>query len=461
MNRLMPCVTPWGLPMLLAVALALPAHATTPVAGEVVLVAGPAFVQTASERAALQRGAKLLPGHTIITGEGGFAHVRMADGGMVAVRPLSEFAIDVFDYQGDATRDRVRYELREGVARSITGAVGEVNKDAFRLNTPVAAVGVRGTDFVVSTDDARSRIAVNSGAVVVAALGAGCSADAFGACTGSGLFLGAAPEKDGRYVEVAMGDPAPRIVQDPASSPDSKSMPHPKEPAVHVSSSSSDTANRSTTPTALELSPPRTAPPAPTPPAPPPTTVPATPIVIPATPVAPVIPPPELVATPAGAYWGRWDSKATLGDDGVALASQLRAAGRPAIVANSVYVGGLDLVNTNLPRTGQAEFLAAGGEGVLLSDKGDTLLSVGPGKLSVNFDSRTFDTQSRFDSADKSYATSASGTINARGFLHSDPTQSDSVVTGALGQRLDSAVTTVQRQFADGQLEGIVIWGQR
>ena len=33
--------------------------------------------------------------------------------------------------------------------RSITGQWGEAARDRFRLNTPIAAIGVRGTDFIV------------------------------------------------------------------------------------------------------------------------------------------------------------------------------------------------------------------------------------------------------------------------------------------------------------------------
>lgn len=420
-------------------------HAAAPAAGEIVLVAGPAFVQSAAGQAPVVRGGTLSAGETLITGEGGFVHVRMADGGMVAVRPLSEFHVDVFDYHGDASTDRVRYQLREGVARSITGGVGETNKDAFRLNTPVAAVGVRGTDFVVATDNARSRVAVNSGAVVVAALGSGCAAEAFGACTSGGLLLGAAPSADGRYVEVAVGNPAPRLVQDPATSPDNTAVPHPQEPVVSVRAATPDTADRSKPSSVLEL--PSTVTPEPEPSLPEPSLPP---------PVPPVV-----VPVPANAYWGRWDSMASAGSDTAMLASQLRAVGKGALVANSVYVAGLDAMATNLPRTGRADFLAAGGDGVLLSPDGNTALTVGPGTLSVNFDNRSFDTRSSFEGNGTTYATSASGIINAGGYLHSDPTRSDSLVTGAIGKNLDSAVTTVQRTFDDGQLNGVIIWGPR
>src|SRR5690606_32999933 len=124
---------------------ALSTASTEAVAGEVVLSAGPAFLRLPTGETPISRGTKLKPGDTIVTGEGGFVHVKMADGGLVAVRPLSLFEIEVFDYRRQAHSDRVRYRLEEGVARSITGAVGETNKESFRLNTPVAAVGVRGT----------------------------------------------------------------------------------------------------------------------------------------------------------------------------------------------------------------------------------------------------------------------------------------------------------------------------
>lgn len=41
----------------------------------------------------------------------------------------------------------VRFRLDRGVARAISGAAAEGARERFRLNTPLVAIGVRGTDF--------------------------------------------------------------------------------------------------------------------------------------------------------------------------------------------------------------------------------------------------------------------------------------------------------------------------
>jgi hypothetical protein len=50
------------------------------------------------------------------------------------------------------------------------------------MNTPVAAIGVRGTDFVAQTDAMATRVSVQFGAIVLAPLGDACQAGTFGPC---------------------------------------------------------------------------------------------------------------------------------------------------------------------------------------------------------------------------------------------------------------------------------------
>ncbi|MFM8637711.1 MAG: ATP-binding cassette domain-containing protein, partial [Betaproteobacteria bacterium] len=55
----------------------------------------------------------------------------------------------------------------EVVVRSITGQWGEAAKDRFRLNTPLAAIGVKGTDFAVRVEPDKTAAAVYTGAIVL------------------------------------------------------------------------------------------------------------------------------------------------------------------------------------------------------------------------------------------------------------------------------------------------------
>ncbi|MBM3338416.1 MAG: FecR domain-containing protein [Betaproteobacteria bacterium] len=154
--------------------------------GEVLLAVGNASIERNQQIIEpLKRGEKLLEGDAIRTELGSHVHVRFVDGALVSVRPLGHLVISAYQFDPlDPASSKVRFEVSKGTARSITGRAGQAARDRFRLNTPVAAVGVRGTDFVVSTDREMSTVTVQDGAVIVAALGERCSVRALGPCDG-------------------------------------------------------------------------------------------------------------------------------------------------------------------------------------------------------------------------------------------------------------------------------------
>lgn len=135
---------------------------------------------------ALKRGMSVFVGDRVETSASGHVHLRFVDDAAVAVRPDSSLEIQAYHF--DAQRpagSEVRLQVEHGIARSISGRATEVDKNRFRLNTPVAAIGVRGTDFIVQASDAAMRASVAEGSIVVSALGGGCIAEGLGPCAGS------------------------------------------------------------------------------------------------------------------------------------------------------------------------------------------------------------------------------------------------------------------------------------
>jgi len=134
------------------------------------------------DRETLKVGTSLSEGDLVITEANGRAQIRMSDGGLIALRPGSELLIEAFLYSGgsDASadgqrQDRSFFKLLKGGLRSITGAVGQAEKEAYRVETPVATIGIRGTDYLAYLCDANCaaggvlnaglHVAVNSGGV--------------------------------------------------------------------------------------------------------------------------------------------------------------------------------------------------------------------------------------------------------------------------------------------------------
>ena len=130
----------------------------------------------------LERGAPIRVGDKIETAEGGHVHIRFVDGGRLSVRPLSRLQVENYTRSVDQPAlTAIKFRLDEGVVRSITGTWGEAARDRFRLNTPVAAIGIKGTDFVVKTDINNTLASVYTGAIILTPLASGCQSS-FGPC---------------------------------------------------------------------------------------------------------------------------------------------------------------------------------------------------------------------------------------------------------------------------------------
>src|SRR5690606_32449664 len=199
--------------------------------GEVIFLVGDVRVQRGDQRQLLELGDYIFAGDRLKTAAKAHLHVRFVDDGLVSVRPDSQVAVQVYDFHPDEpARNRVRLVLEEGALRSATGRAGEGNREAFRVNTPVSAIGIRGTDFVVYANDQLARLSVNTGGVVMAPFGAGCLAEAFTPCGGdASAELFASINK--ALLEVRAGE-GYALVTSEGPTPDEVNPPHPTESAL-------------------------------------------------------------------------------------------------------------------------------------------------------------------------------------------------------------------------------------
>jgi len=155
--------------------------------GEVALLIGKASVIHAGGlKEALQRGDSLYAGDLLETNQAGHVHIRFIDDGVISVRPSSRLYIERYNYDVDSPeKSAIRFRLDKGVMRSISGKATNAAHDRYRLNTPVAALGVLGTDYVVKVNEGEMWVAVYSGGVAVAPFGQGCLAADLGICQGA------------------------------------------------------------------------------------------------------------------------------------------------------------------------------------------------------------------------------------------------------------------------------------
>jgi len=88
-------------------------------------------------------------GDLVSTEQDSYARLKFSDGGEVTISPNSKLKIDAYGFDENAPeKDNFVFSLIKGGLRSITGLVGKRgNRDAYRLNTATATIGIRGTHF--------------------------------------------------------------------------------------------------------------------------------------------------------------------------------------------------------------------------------------------------------------------------------------------------------------------------
>jgi len=115
------------------------------------------------------------PGVRVTTGDNSAALLAFPDGQIIWLQSNTSFLVTEYRFiETHKKRSNIVFSLFEGGLRAFSGLIAKRNKAAFSLRTPMAVLGVRGTDFAVvltkgaSTDTKDSLYAtVYSGAIAV------------------------------------------------------------------------------------------------------------------------------------------------------------------------------------------------------------------------------------------------------------------------------------------------------
>ena len=92
----------------------------------------------------------LMQNELIVTGAESLAVIQLNDDSRMTLRPNSEFRVnrlDLDEESSDRSGQIAVLNLLRGGLRLVTGIVGKLNPAGYRLSTPVATIGIRGTEF--------------------------------------------------------------------------------------------------------------------------------------------------------------------------------------------------------------------------------------------------------------------------------------------------------------------------
>lgn len=143
-----------------------PAAALATAAGQVTYLSGVLSAKGSDGKIrVLSPKSDVFSGDLLSTEKKTFAQIKFTDGGVVILRPASQFKIDSYHFkEGDAGSDSNSFSLVKGGLRAVTGLVGKRNQANYDMKTLAATLGIRGTHFgVIFCQDNCAELAPPSG----------------------------------------------------------------------------------------------------------------------------------------------------------------------------------------------------------------------------------------------------------------------------------------------------------
>ena len=183
------------------------------VAGHVAFVNGQVVLaQQGKPNRSVQTGDPVYVGDHIQTLANSQLHLRMVDNAFLALRPSSQLVISAYQYDKDQPQaSKIRIDLEQGTSRAVSGKGGQAAKNQYRFNTPLAAIGLRGTDYTVWADAEKTRVSVAQGGVIVSPLGPDCLMSQLGPCA-SALSRELTSGTPNLFIEITANQ-APKLLQ--------------------------------------------------------------------------------------------------------------------------------------------------------------------------------------------------------------------------------------------------------
>lgn len=118
-------------------------------AGNVIASVGTVTAQSQGRSRNLTKGDPVCVGETITTSQSASAEIRMADEGLIAIRPQTKLKIEKYAFSG-TDKDGSFLSVLKGACRVITGKIGKQHPENDLIKTPTVLIGIRGTDHEVA-----------------------------------------------------------------------------------------------------------------------------------------------------------------------------------------------------------------------------------------------------------------------------------------------------------------------
>lgn len=132
--------------------------------GEITAVQGEAQLQREATVLPVKKGTSLEEKDLLETQKHSKVQVILKDDTVITIGPQSSYFFETYQ---DQAEPKVLMRLQHGFFKIITGKIGKIAPERFKVKTEVATIGIRGTQFMASVQEGKESIACSRGALVV------------------------------------------------------------------------------------------------------------------------------------------------------------------------------------------------------------------------------------------------------------------------------------------------------
>ena len=131
--------------------------------GKITAINGSATIERNEQTLIAKIGSLIETQDTIVTGDNSQLQMIFNDKTVITLGERTRFVIQAFMFNG-LSDSLAEFSLAKGFMKSVTGQIGKLAPERFKVKTKDATIGIRGTTFTLETNDRFTQLITLSGA---------------------------------------------------------------------------------------------------------------------------------------------------------------------------------------------------------------------------------------------------------------------------------------------------------
>ncbi|WP_321325287.1 FecR domain-containing protein [Thiomicrorhabdus sp.] len=140
--------------------------------GTVTALKGKAFIERFNQNIAVKTGLKITEKDIIHTANKSYVQIIFNDKTTITLGSNTIFAVSAYNFS-DASHSQAKFDLSNGFIKVVSGKIGKLVPNKFKIKTKTATIGIRGTVFTVLTNKSKTRLSTLKGQTYLVPLATG------------------------------------------------------------------------------------------------------------------------------------------------------------------------------------------------------------------------------------------------------------------------------------------------